>query len=827
MQAYNPHHDITFPAEPPLSMIRTEKITRTCYHCGEDCDNDQLHVEEKYFCCQGCKTVYQVLNKVELCDYYKINENPGLSQKGQARHDKFIFLDDESLQSKLILYKDASQSHMTLYLPQMHCSSCIWLLEHLNKLSPHIIRSQVNFLKKEINLVFDHTQLSLRQVAEILSSIGYEPHFSLHDISGEKARAYDKSRIYKIGITGFCFGNIMLLSFPEYFSLGNIEEKGLKQLFSILILGLSLPVFFYGASEFFVSAWKSFKQKFLNIDTPIALAVLITFARSVYEIATGTGAGYLDSMTGIVFFMLIGRFFQNKTYNTLAFNRDYTSYFPLGVTIVNGAGEETQIPVSKLRVGHRVKVYSQEIIPADSILFMGKANIDYSFVTGESQPVAKGIGEIIYAGGKQLGGALEMEVVKDVSQSYLTQLWNNEAFRNKKDDEQASYIHVVSRYFTLVLFTIAAAAALYWNIHDPSKVWNAVTAVLIVACPCALLLSATFTNGNMLRVLQKYGFYARNANVIEQIANARHIVFDKTGTLTQQKKSSVNYSGLPLNASVLQMLRSLASQSNHPLSRLIVQTLPSSRALPVKDFREVKGAGIEGLVNNSKVMIGSASFVNIPDEVQNYGGSRVYIKTDNAVLGCFIIKGGYRNGVSEMLLRLKNDYKTSLLSGDNITEAEYLRPQFNSELLFDQLPQDKLNYIKSRQAGNTKVIMVGDGLNDAGALKQSDVGIAVTDNINNFSPSCDVILDGESLPLLDNLLNYCRKNKLIINCSFVISIIYNIVGLYFSVKGDLQPVIAAILMPVSSISIVLLTTGLSSLFSLILIPSRHIKNPRN
>lgn len=792
-------------------MIGETKTMEACYHCGEDCENQNICIEEKQFCCQGCKTVYEILNKVELCDYYSISEKPaGINQKNNSRPEKFAFLDDETLQTKLIHFKDTEQSHATFYLPQMHCSSCIWLLEHLNKLDKNIVRSQVNFLKKELSLVFNHKHISLRKVVELLASIGYEPHFSLQNAAGKKAKMYDKTRVIKIGIAGFCFGNIMLLSFPEYFSIDEAGDYNLKQLFSYLNLGLSLPVFFYCASEFFVSAWKSFKQKFLNIDTPIALAILITFARSLYEIMTQTGAGYLDSMSGIVFFMLVGRFFQNKTYNTLAFNRDYTSYFPLGVTVLNERNEETQIPVSNLKTGMHIKVYSGEIIPADCILFMGKAVIDYSFVSGEAIPVEKNIGEIIYAGGKQTGGALEMQVVKDVSQSYLTQLWNNEAFQKK--EESKSYIHVMSKYFTLVLFSIAAASAMYWYFHDTTKIWHAVTSILIVACPCALLLSATFTNGNMLRVLQKFGFYARHAEVIEQISNANEIVFDKTGTITEQQKSNTSYSGKTLSEDDIVLIKSLAAQSSHPLSRAVSQQFSNVKTLNVKLFEELKGKGIKGMVSNKTVIIGSADFVNANlNEAQS---SKVYLNIDGEILGAFSIQTQYRKGIKTLLEKLKPNYKLSLLSGDNAAELQHLKPLFNSELLFNQQPQDKLDYIKTLQTQNKNVMMIGDGLNDAGALKQSNVGIVVSDNINNFSPACDAIMDGKTLSYFDGILHYCKQNKRIINISFVVSILYNVVGLYYATRAELQPIIAAILMPASSISIVLLTTGLSSLFAI-------------
>ncbi|MGZ3932538.1 MAG: heavy metal translocating P-type ATPase metal-binding domain-containing protein, partial [Bacteroidia bacterium] len=309
--------------------IRSAKRA-TCYHCGEECSGPLVFLADKKFCCEGCRLVYEIINKVDLCNYYSLNKTPGISQKHSSAPARFAFLDDEQVLDKLIRFREGKLWHVVLYLPQMHCSSCIWLLENLHRIDPGVFRSEVNFLKKELTIAFDSGRTTLSSIAETLTTIGYEPHISLHDMSTEKVSTYSRARIFRIGIAGFCFANIMMLSFPEYFSLGKIEEPGLRTAFAWINLGLSLPVFFYCASEFFTSAWKGLRQKFLNIDAPIALALLITFSRSLYEIISGSGAGYLDSMSGIVFFMLVGRFFQDKTYNTLTFNRDYTSYFPLG-----------------------------------------------------------------------------------------------------------------------------------------------------------------------------------------------------------------------------------------------------------------------------------------------------------------------------------------------------------------------------------------------------------------------------------------------------------------------------------------------------------------
>ncbi len=786
----------------------------SCYHCGEDCQEKTIKADDKVFCCEGCKMVYGILSQNELCEYYDIEKNPGISQKVKVREGKFAFLDNAEIVQKLIHFEQDGQKHVTFYLPQMHCSSCIWLLEHLVKLSRGIVSSQVNFLKKEVTVVFNSAEISLRQTAELLSGIGYEPHISLNDISGDKLKKYDRSKIYKIGVAGFCFGNIMLLSFPEYFSGTEHSEANLVKVFSYLNLALALPVFFYCGAEFFISAWKSLKQKFLNIDAPIALAILITFGRSVYEILSGTGAGYLDSMSGIVFFMLVGRFLQNKTHASLSFERDYTSYFPLGVTVIKDGQPDENIPVSRIRKGDRIRIHSHEIIPADGILFMGKASIDYSFVTGESLPVEKGIGEIIYAGGKQVGGALELEVVKEVSQSYLTQLWNNETFKNKTPEKKVSFVHAVSRYFTYVLFSIAIISALYWSVNEPSRTWNAVTAILIVACPCALLLSATFTNGNMLSLLQRRNFFVKNATVLESLSEADTIVFDKTGTISMQQESSIVFRGKKMNLYFEGLVRSLASQSNHPLSKALVGFLPLAKKFPVKNYKEEKGLGSSGTVDGYDIKLGSALFVKgIKDDEPD--GSRVYVAIAGEIKGCFVIKTKYRPGLSNLISALKEKYHLAVVSGDNNTERHYLKNLFGSdaELLFEQKPQDKLNYIQQLQEKGRRVIMVGDGLNDAGALQQANVGIAVSDDVNNFSPGCDAILDGKEFGKLRRLFDYCRKEKPIIYGSFVLSILYNIVGLFFAVQGTLSPVIAAILMPASSVSIMLYTTLLSNYYS--------------
>jgi Cu+-exporting ATPase len=783
---------------------------QTCFHCGDTCNSSSIKQDEHLFCCEGCKMVYNILNNKGLCNYYELNKNPGVAQKITIRKNKFAFLDDDAIVQKLINFTDGKQTYALLYLPQMHCSSCLWLLENIHRLNKGIVSSRVNFGKKEVFVVFDNELTSFRKVVETFASIGYEPHISLHNLEQPASNNYNKKKLYKLGIAGFCFANIMMMSLPEYFSTNTFIDVFTAKAFRYATLLLSLPVLLYCANEFFVIAWQGLKKKYLNIDAPIALAVAITFGRSIYEIFWGGGIGYLDSMSGIVFFMLIGRMVQQRTYQSISFDRDFTSFFPIAINVKRN-NSFIPVPINEIKKDNTIQVYGNEIIPADAILLKGKAAIDYSFVSGESLPVQKEIGDIIYAGGKQLGEKIELLVVKDIAQSYLTSLWNKDVFKHKK--KTSPYIDIISKYFTLVLFMLCGIAASYWWLKGEYQLmWNTISTVLIVACPCALLLASTFTNGNVVRILTRNKLYIRHADVIEQLASINHIVFDKTGTLTQDKEQRVKYDGSELIDQEKNDIGSLLAQSNHPLSKAVVQYLQINHLMDVQHYKDYVGLGIEGWVNEQHIKIGSAAFVQATFK-KNNNASQIFVSIDDKVLGCFTIKTAYRFGLSTMIQQLKHRFQLAVISGDNNAEQKNLEQLMgnHAEVLFSMKPDEKLAYIKQLQKNKQHLLlMIGDGLNDAGALKQSDVGIAVTENNNNFTPASDAILDASMFAKLPQFLAFAKSSKVIILSSFMLSIMYNSIGLFFALQGALSPLVAAILMPISSASIILLTYGLSN-----------------
>jgi len=747
--------------------------------------------------------VYEIFSENELTCYYDLQSSPGTIPK--EIEGKYDFLSQENIIEKLTEFNDGNTQIATLYIPHIHCSSCIWILENLNKLNPNITASQVNFGKKTVRVTYKSETCSLKEVVLLLSSIGYEPYISLDDFKTGKQNV-NRNLIYKLGIAGFAFGNVMFLSFPEYFEVGEFWLEQYKHLFRWLMFAFSIPVVFYAGSDYFVSAYKGLRSKLLNIDVPIALGISVLFIRSTVEIIFDLGSGFFDSLTGLVFFLLLGKFFQQKTYTFLSFERDYKSYFPIAVTKINSEGIETPIQVYDIEKGDRLLIRNEELIPVDGILINGKAKIDYSFVTGESEAVSKQSGDKLFAGGKQTSGVIEMEAIKSVEQSYLTQLWSNDVFSKNKEDGFTTLTNTISKRFTYIVLSIAIIATTFWLFVDASKAMNVFTAVLIIACPCAIALSAPFTFGNLLRIFGKLKFYVKNASVIEQLAAINTIIFDKTGTITSNKSSTANYDGIALSPSEELLLKNTLRGSNHPLSRTLYDILDEHNIITLNHFEEHLGKGIEATHNNDSIKIGSASFVGT--ETSSVLNTTVHISTNNTYKGKYTFYNSYRKGLSKLFNKLKKHYDLVILSGDNEGEFENLKKLLPSKtkLIFNQKPDDKLDYIKYHQTEGAKVLMIGDGLNDAGALAQSNVGIALSENVNVFSPACDAILDASKFNQLYNFIKASKSAITIIKWSFVLSFIYNIIGLYFAVTGQLAPVVAAILMPLSSISIVVFTT---------------------
>ena len=463
------------------------------------------------------------------------------------------------------------------------------------------------------------------------------------------------------------------------------------------------------------------------------------------------------------------------------------------------------VVVYELKKGDQIKVRNMEIVPADSLLLDEKALIDYSFVTGESKPVQVNMGELIYAGGKLIGQPVTLVVEKRTSQSHLTSLWNNDTFQKPEESKYKRLIDRAARRFTWVILGLSIVTAVYWYNTDPTQVWLIITSVLIVACPCALALTAPFTYGNMLRVFGRNKLYLKNADVIERMASVNAVVFDKTGTVTHGSEPEIEFTG-ELSDEELSWVSTLTGYSTHPLSKLIHKNILRRSSAFVAGFKEFPGKGIEGNLHGNFIRLGSAAFTGFHERLDD-ASSTVFVAINGEVRGYFSIRTAVRKNIQNMLGRL-GDKCEAMLSGDSKADKVLMSTLFHptAQLLFNQSPHDKLNYISNLQHAGKKVMMLGDGLNDSGALKQSDVGIAVTDDTGVFTPACDGILQGDQIGNLDRFLALAKSATTIVKAGFVLSFMYNAIALSFAISGHLTPLVAAILMPLSSISVVVFTT---------------------
>ena len=743
----------------------------------------------------------------------------------------------------------------------------MWLLENLPDFFAGVQNVNVNFLEKEALITFDENETNIIKISNFLSQIGYPPNFNLSDLEEKKSIINKNNELrtlyLKVGISFFCFGNVMMLAFPDYFSNGKYNHL-LKDFIEYMNLIFIIPIT-YAAWDYYKSAYNGIKYKYINIDFPIALGLLSLLGRSLFDIISGAGPGFVDSYGGLTFFLLIGKLFQIKTYSNIKFDRDFRSYFPLSVIKVY-RGEKTSIPVNEIDNSDELFIRNGEIIPTDSILLSDTAMIDYSFVTGEAEPVNINKGGKIYAGGKLYGSAVNIMAEKKYNQSYLTDLWNKNQIKKDLKQNLSKISESVGKRFTIIISVLSIAGFIYWYQISPEIAFNVLTSVLVVACPCAIAVSLPFSFGSTLRILGRDGCYIKNNEIVEKLESIDTIILDKTGTLTEIEKSKVDFQFLNTNTNVsnlnnieLSIISKLTENSIHPISKLIKDyiynlsinsTNFTLENIDLTNFEELPGKGLKGVYGGKTYRIGSQkwlnevlkdnlnnSFNNSLNDKLNYNSKDlsildnistekftsdkgVFFAVENQIIGKFDIISNFRPGIADLLKSITKKYKVIILSGDTDKDKNELDNITNGlisngtiEAHFEFTPDKKAKFVEDLNAEGKKTMMLGDGLNDSMALNSSEIGVAVTENNSNFTPGADIILLGNKLSQLDKILNLANDTKLTIYLSFGLSFLYNLVGLYFGLQGKLTPLIAAIFMPTSSVSVVIFNVALITFFA--------------
>ena len=774
-----------------------------CAHCGDPCEGEAVSTDDGAFCCGGCASVFAILKAHQLEGYYACDVTAGVSQRAAAgrERDRFAALDDPAVAASLLAFDDGRIARATLAVPAIHCASCVWLLERLWRLEPSA-RVEVDLLRRAVHIEYSTADTSLRRVVEAMASLGYEP--SITPEPRDSAMSPALRRLYRqLGVAGFAAGNIMLFSIPRYLNGGPLDG-GFQRLFDILNLALATPVLLYSGADYFRNVWHAMRSRTMTLDVPIAIGLAVLFARSAFEVVTGRGEGFMDSFTGLVFFLLIGRLFQLKVFERIAFDRTYRSFLPLTVAVERN-GEIVPTAIERLSPGDVIALRRHEVVPADAVLLDDRAAVDYAFITGEQTPVILTGGHAVRAGGRAASNTMRLRVTREVSQSVLARLWSNPVFSKTRQYWLTGIGAQFGRWFTVGAIVIAAAGAVAWW-PDAGASVSVATAVLIIACPCAVTLAAPITLGTAMGMLARRGLYLKHPAVALDLSRVDAIAFDKTGTLTTAGDSPiVGREGLSETA--WSRVRRLAAESVHPVSRAIAATGQNALGLRVTEVRELVGSGIRGTVGGVEVAIGTRAFVTLETGMRPAGPEQATYARAGDEIACLHVASPVRAGVERAAAALAADHELFLLSGDNAREAGRWRRFFGARAHFDQSPDDKLRRIEEARAAGRRVLMVGDGLNDAGALAAADVGIAVSDSTACLVPACDAMLSASRVADLPAFLEYARRARRVVLLCFAISIAYNAIGLTLALAGALTPLASAILMPVSSLTVIAVSAG--------------------
>lgn len=768
-----------------------------CFHCGTECGKGAPAADGHVFCCHGCLGVYELLRSHNACQYYDFDDTQRRRPVAEAE-DRFAGLDRVYAPSPIL--GASARSTINLRLPDLHCAGCIWLLERLYRFDAGIVASRVDLLHRTVSVDYLIDATSPSSIARLLDSLGYPPAVEYPSTDGGKRSSARRTLATQIGIAGFAAGNVMMIGLAHYIAGAGGLDPLVEQVLTVVEIGLSALVLVVCAQPWLRSAWGSLRRGIVNLDVPVSIGILTIFSRSLFDIAAGRGEGFLDSFTGLVFFLLIGRLFQQRAFDSLEFERSMNSFLPLSAAR-RSDGSFKDVAIDELERGDVILVRNGEVIPADAILLQSVGVVDYAYLTGESEPVECRPGTMLYAGGRVLGRALELSVVKPSVSSMMASLWSRHDIHTDRRSIESSRERF-GLVFTAGVLSIAVLAALWW-LPNVDMALTAFTSVMIIACPCALTLAMPITYGTAMGVLANRGIFLKSVAVFSELQRVTHVTFDKTGTLTEPHRAT--YVGEKLSPDITAGLVALAMHSTHPVSRAIVAAEPPSRA-SIDDVEEMPGLGIRCHHAGHDLALGSAQLIADRDQRAAYAdeiaGSVAIV--DGHAVGRYVVRHDVYPGVAPMISALRQEgISVSMVSGDSDQGRQAVQHIFRpEEIRLAASPGEKVDSVRLNQANGKHVLMIGDGLNDIAAMSAANVSIAVSNGTSRIVPACDVMIDAANIPVIDRLLAYARAQNTVVRTAFWFTMAYNALGFTLAVSGQLSPVITAVMMPLSSLLVI-------------------------
>lgn len=766
-----------------------------CVHCDEQAllpvflAQDPEH--KLPFCCRGCLTVYEVLKERSLSSYYDIKNSSSVFKRRapvKSSESTFSYLDDAAfIQDHSYKNHDGHQV-MDFYLEGIHCLACLWLIEKLPEFLTGVLRAKLD-LDKSVVSVSLSSEGKFSEVARELDRLGYRPHaLDRNEDSKLHREKEERSFLMRLGVAGAASGNIMIYSFSLYAG----ASESTARIFHLLTVILALPVFTYSAWPFYQSAWTSLKNKMVSIDIPISLALLMGAVMGVRGLFVNFEENYFDSLTALVFLLLLSRYFLRKIQDKGLSARDL-HYFYQNESVLRKTVEGfEEVHTSYVKAGDVLKIRPDEFIPADGVVMEGDSLINNSLLTGESLPDHVKRGHHVFSGTQNLNSDLLIQVEKTSRETRLGQILRNVEQGWSMRSRTVDLTSVIAKYFTLTV--IALSVILFLSLLSQEGTTVALTralTLLIVTCPCALAISVPLTFHRSLSLAARNGIIVKSDEVFEKLTKAKRIFLDKTGTVTlgQLSVTEIRVLEKPL-VNLSHIISTLEERSRHPVGRALREFAATNggRKLPVRSFREIPGTGVEGEIEGKFYFIG--------------GGE---IRENNKKFASFCVKDGVRKDSAKVISHLQeNGLEVSLLSGDREDVVLPMAREIGvstDRTFFRISPEEKMDLVKKSSLS----VMVGDGANDAMAMESAYVGIAVSGAMDISLRAADVYLTIPGLAGVEKLFTLSRETIKVVKRNLVLSLVYNSLSVFFVFTGHISPLVAAIVMPVSSLTVLLST----------------------
>jgi len=770
-----------------------------CSHCDEvmisalfDEVNDPEH--HKIFCCHGCLTVYQIINAKGLNDYYSIKDQAGAFKRRSPvdiKPGKFLYLDDEDFQAEYSYINSDGLRTMEFYLEGIHCLACLWLIERLPQFQPKVLQSKLD-LEKSIATVSISAEAKFSIVASEFNQLGYRPHPLKRDQDGHNLKVKEeRQNLLRIGVAAAGTSNIMLYAVSIYAGASDTYAN----VFNALTVVFALPVLTYSASPFYKTAWNALKNKTLSIDIPIAIALLVGFGMGLRNLFIGVNENYFDSLTMLVFLLLLSRYFLKKIQERALAAKDLHYFYQGDVVqraIANSLDRFEEIHPKFIKREDIIKVATGDFIPVDGRVIKGQSSVNTSLLTGESIPSQIGVDDLVFAGTQNQSNELIIKALKVNKETRLGEIlkgvengWSSKAPVVELTDR-------ISKYFIVTVFALCAVMFAYFAFRGEMKLAleHALT-LLIVTCPCALALATPLAFTQALSRCADRGIIIKNDAVLQKISNLRTLFVDKTGTITYGKMSVVDFKQLhPSKIDLWDIVYSLESKSRHPIALALSNYAKSKggKQLETRDFKEQPGLGVSATIQESYF------------EINNQG-----LFQDHELIATFALNDIVREDSADALREIHaSGLNIRLISGDKEENVTSVAKQINLPVqnAYSQLsPEQKSTILKESKNS----MMVGDGANDAIALSHADVGVAVLGAMDISLRAADVFLATPGLSPIANLIIVSSETMKLIKRNLIISLLYNGLSVAAAFMGLITPLTAAIIMPISSLTVLVST----------------------